>query len=141
MTSRQVGFTLIELMITVAILAILAMVAVPTYTEQMKKGSAAAAKQWLLEIANVQEGYRANYRKYAATLGDVNMATPPSDVNDYYIIALTGVTGTGTSINCTGTATATGYCVTATPKTGTRQAGEPVLKLDHRGNKLPADAW
>jgi len=60
---RTRGFTLIEMMITVAIIAILAAVAYPAYTEQVAKGRRAEAKAVVLEATQWMERFYAeNYR-------------------------------------------------------------------------------
>jgi type IV pilus assembly protein PilE len=60
---RQAGFTLIELMISVAIVAILAGVAYPAYTSQIAKGRRAEARTAMLDGAQWMERfYSENYR-------------------------------------------------------------------------------
>lgn len=55
MKQRQLGFTLIELMITIAIIGILASVAYPSYQNSILKSHRADAKGALLELANYME--------------------------------------------------------------------------------------
>ncbi|MDC9523698.1 prepilin-type N-terminal cleavage/methylation domain-containing protein, partial [Pseudoalteromonas sp. Angola-31] len=57
MNKTQQGFTLIELMITVAIVGIIAAIAVPNYSEYIKRASRAEAASALLDAANKQEQY------------------------------------------------------------------------------------
>lgn len=62
--NRTQGFTLIELMITVAIIAILASVALPSYTAYVQRGKVAAATQLLQERKVMMEQYYASNRTY-----------------------------------------------------------------------------
>ena len=63
---RSKGFTLIELMIVVAIIAILAAIAIPQYKKFQAKAKAAEAKTNLGAIASCEESYHAEHDKYIA---------------------------------------------------------------------------
>ena len=59
------GFTLLELMIVVAILAIVASIAYPSYLGTVTRTTRSAAKRTLLEVANRQEQFFAENKRYA----------------------------------------------------------------------------
>ena len=67
------GFTLIELMVTVAIIAILAAVAIPMYKDYVTRGALADASTGLAALRADMERYYQDNRSYAA----VNGFTPP----------------------------------------------------------------
>lgn len=125
-TRRASGFTLIELMITVAIVGILAAVAYPSYLTYLTKSNRRAAQSFLLEVSSRQQRYLLDARSYAADLATLQMSTPP-DVSRNYTITTAPKAGT----------TPPGFTATATP-TGTqatRDAGCGNLTIDETGAK------
>ncbi|EGF33956.1 Type IV pilus biogenesis protein PilE [Oxalobacteraceae bacterium IMCC9480] len=66
-TSTRNGFTLIELMITVAVIAILAAVAYPSYVEQVNKSRRAEGKSAILQTASLQERFFTLNNTYSTT--------------------------------------------------------------------------
>lgn len=67
--SNQRGFTLIEMMVVAAIIAILSAIAYPSYRNYIIKGNRSAAQQIMLHIQNRQEMYLADARTYTDVLG------------------------------------------------------------------------
>lgn len=120
------GFTLIELMIVVAVIGILAAIAYPNYQEYVKKGRRSAAQSHMMEIAQREQQYLLDARAYAANLTALGVTTP-TDVASYYTIALTV---TDAPPGFTITATATGV-----------QASDGDLSLSSTGVKTPAAKW
>lgn len=126
---RARGFTLLELMVSVAIVGILAAIAIPSYTSYIIRGKRAAAQAEMLDIANREQQYFLSERSYAdkAALEATGYALPGEIAQNYsYDITVTS-TGAPT------------YTITLTP-TG-RQASDGALSLDSAGVKTPASKW
>jgi len=66
------GFTIIELMITVVIIALIAGLGIPSYQSSVRKSKRTEAKAVLLELMARQEQYFSETRAYAANLSDLN---------------------------------------------------------------------
>jgi type IV pilus assembly protein PilE len=134
--SRASGFTLIELMITVAVVAILAAIAFPSYAMFMKKSRRGDAEATLMDIAQREQQYLLDARTYAPTVAALN-TTIPADVSAYYTIQICRTTA---PCAAPGGAPPT-FAIIATPIAGTQQAGDFTLTLDNTGLKTPASVW
>jgi len=133
---RARGFTLIEVLIVVAVITILTTVAWPSYSRYVKRGYRAAAQQFMMDISSREEQYLLDARTYTAALDGTGLnlvrqgwtcsATTCSNPN--YAITVTATAGPppGYTIN----ATATGSQVT-----------DGNLSLNNLGAKTPANYW
>ena len=126
---KQHGFTLIELMITVAIIGILAAVAYPSYTSYIIKGNRSAAQAQMLDIANRQQQFMLANRAYAtkAVLETSGYALP-TEVSTKYSYNIT--VGAGPVPDYLITFTAIGS-----------QASDGDLTLNSEGVKTPSSKW
>lgn len=104
----QNGFTLIETMIVVVIIAALMMIALPAYNEYSQRSRRGDAVASLLRTQFAQEQWRAEDVDYG-TLAEVWTGT--DSLEGYYTLAVTA-------------SDAAGYTITAAPKTGGVQVGD-----------------
>ena len=77
---RSAGFTLIELMITLVVLAILTMIAVPIYEHQIEESRRTDARTALLELAEREERYYATNNAYTSDPADLGYGTAAAPV-------------------------------------------------------------
>lgn len=123
------GFTLIELMVTVAIVAILAAIAYPSYQSHVVKTRRKAAEACLLELAQFMERYYTTNMSYAsASLPSTQCRT---ELASYYTFDFVG-----TPNETTFTLAATAAGVQAA-----KDAACTPLKVTHTGSKTPSNCW
>jgi type IV pilus assembly protein PilE len=102
--AKQKGFTLIELMITVAIIGILAAVVYPSYSDFIVRSDRSEAQRELMRLANLQEQVFVDRRRYSNTMIELGMtANPHITESKKYSIAST-IANNGTTFILTATA-------------------------------------
>lgn len=126
--ARQGGFSLIELMIVLIVIAILAGIALPSYDRYRVRANRADAQAFLMEVAQMQQRRLMDARAY---VNDPNAVitlnlTVPNNVDQNYTVTVAAPAG----------ATPPTFTITATPKAGTRQAGDGALSIDQAGSKV-----
>lgn len=114
---RRRGFTLIELMVALAIAGILAAIAYPAFTAQMQRSRRADAVAAVTAIMQAQERYRSNSSTYASTLAALGVTI--TQITPHYNATLSGVGANGFE---------TGYVATITPVVGGKQAADITCK-------------
>lgn len=126
------GFSLMELLVAMAIVAILAALATPIYTRHIGRTHRVAAESCMAEYANLLERWRASHLSYdgVSTSGGSGVAPPECTqrVAANYVIGLMVSAGT--------------FVVSATPINAQirRDASCGVLTLDQRGTRTAAGA-
>jgi type IV pilus assembly protein PilE len=106
---RLRGFTLIEVMITVAILAIVASLAYPSFIGAIRKSRRSEAFDGITRIQQAQERWRANHSSYTTdTSNATGLGVSTTTPNGYYTLAVTVPTDEKSASEYTITATATG---------------------------------
>lgn len=126
---RSVGFTLIELMVVVAIVAILTAIALPSYTSYILKARRVTAEGCLSQYANYMERYYTTNLRYDQDSSGAANTLPSFDCSGaqqtgaYYGYSLSGLSSTA-------------YTVQASPMAGTSQARDTLcgtLTLNQAG--------
>ncbi len=121
---KELGFSLVELMIVLVIVTILASIAIPSYQNSMTKSRRAEGKALLLEGVQAQEINFTEYNQYAV---DITVNTPPTkrelqtaSDNGFYSLAISG-------------ATTTTYTLTAAPQAPHSDSLCGSLTINHLG--------
>ena len=121
------GFTLVELMVAVAIVAILAGTALPAYTDYVRRGQLPDAFSALADYRVKMEQYYQDRRNYGAS-ACADVASGPAWAN------FSPGGATKFSFACSVLDSGQGYRVTATGRTGTSAAGH-IFTVDHSNNQ------
>lgn len=131
--NKQMGFTIVELVIVVAIIGILTTVAVPSYLGSVTRSSREGAQTELVQLAALQEKIYLNSNSYSSSVtatytgqasGGLGLTAGLSKDKKYNY--------TCPAANCTANA----FSLLATPVTGTGQANDGTLTIDSMGNRV-----
>ena len=128
-----IGFTLIELMIVVAVVTILGSIAYPSYTRYVARSKRSDAQQLMQEISLKEGQYILDARQYTTALDSTGLninrqgwsCTPASCTNPNYTIAV--------AINMA--ATPPTYTITGTPVSTSISANDGTLSLTNTGTR------
>jgi type IV pilus assembly protein PilE len=131
---REKGFTLIEIMIVVAIIAILAGIALPSYLSSVQKTRRTDAKEALTRTAALEERFFFTNNRYGDDVArEIGTVTTESG---YYTVVVTPNLCDPVTNRCLG------FSITATPVATGPQAGDTTCQtfsIDHTGKKIAKD--
>ena len=132
MLKRQRGFTLIELMITVAVIAILAAIAYPSYQDSIRKSRRTDAKNALTQAAANMERYYTEKNTYAvAGICGTTPAICPGSCSAGFCTSTEG----NYTITLAPAPTAIAFTILATPVPGGTQVLDGKLSIDQNNVK------
>jgi type IV pilus assembly protein PilE len=141
---KESGVTMLELLIVVAIIAIISSYAYPSYMNHVAKTKRTAATSMLLQMADRQQQFFMDNKTYAADLTDLGFSADPFVINDGGVASTDEDLQSVYSISMSNVATTT-YTITADPLHGqkVRDANCGSLTLNQAGVRASGgdDCW
>ena len=125
--AKQQGFTLIEILIVVALIGLLAAIAIPNYRDYVIKSKRSVVQAYMLDIASREKQYLLDAREYTDSKANLGISDP-SDISSNYTVTISNIESTPPSFRITATAIGS-------------QAVDGNLTLTSTGEKIPAAKW
>jgi type IV pilus assembly protein PilE len=144
--TKQRGFNLIELLVVVAIVAILGALAYPSYTQHIVDTKRTASRNILMQVADRQQLFFMDNKSYAADLTSLGFGANPLVIGDDGRELAAGDSQSLYSVALSNVA-ATTYTATATPLNGqlSRDTACGSMTLDQTGARgqsgAATDCW
>lgn len=144
-SKKDGGFTLIELMIVVLIVAILIAIGIPTFLGARTRGQDRAAQVDLRQGLLTAKSYYTDNESFAATAAELEALEPTIDFDDAMGATsdVVGYLGTATSIVLTKQSkSGAWFCIAETASTGTTfDTGAALADVDTLAECGPATSW
>jgi type IV pilus assembly protein PilE len=87
MDTRAAGFTLIELIVVMIVVAILAAIAIPNYSQYVQRGHRSSAQAYISDLASRQAQFFLDRRVYADNVAALNVPAP-AEIANRYVVAI-----------------------------------------------------
>lgn len=129
--ARTRGFSLIEVLVIAAIVAILATIAYPAYQDQMMKTRRSTAKAALSDAASRQEQYFLNNKTYADSLAELSVSTTTD--GGFYTLDITAPDAACPIDRC--------YRMSAAPEPAQSEDSCGTLAITSDGVRTPDECW